>query len=254
MGFLDKVRKLFSFSFNRLEDGTPLTPAQHRGLALGAVYAAESYLPINALTTESDRATAVALLASAWGVTGAGSAREVTESLLSQGHRAHYAVVNPRVERLYRGSRSDAAAVAQANLAALPGEAVARGLDLESTRDYYESWHEAAEEGLFDKLPRPLPASIMAWDMGRLVQLHRLIQDARLLRAEESWNAIASAARLAQPAYQSWRDFGDSFVVGRAFWLATHDLDRIAEDTDTFQRATAHLLSHEHSPWRQMAW
>ena len=30
--------------------------------------------------------------------------------------------------------------------------------------------------------------------------------------------------------------------------------DRIAEDTDTFQRATAHLLSHEHSPWRQMAW
>ncbi|MGW9417067.1 DUF1266 domain-containing protein [Cellulosimicrobium funkei] len=257
MGLFDKLKEMFSTTADLYakEDAPALTPAQQRGLALGAVYAVEGVLPINALTVEADARTAAKPLAAGWDVRGADDVERTYEFLLTQGHRGYYAIAMPKVEELYSGrlSRRDAKGAADQHVAQARQEATARGLDPERAVAFYQGWSASAQMGGHGELADPLPPSIAAWDAARVVHVSRLAVDAGFVTPERAWAAIEEAVTMSRPAYASWEQFGDGFLAGRAFWSAGNRTP-VDQDLPDFKRAVRRLLDTESSPWRTLSY
>jgi hypothetical protein len=250
VGLFSKLKDLFTFQFEVLEDAPVLTPDQDRALAVGAVYAAEGGLPINA-PTMTDPKTAAKLLSGAWDISGPTDVDAVYEFLLHQGHRAYYAIVAPRVEEAIAAGRRSRALRDQ-HKAQAAQDAAARGLDPQRASDWYDYWTASAVAGGHAELVDPLPAGIAAWDAARVVQLSRLLLDAGYVTPERAWSAMSEAAEMSRPAYSSWKEFGDAFVVGRAFWSAGNR-NPIDQDVRKFKDAVDNLLTTEGSPWLRLA-
>ncbi|KZM78908.1 DUF1266 domain-containing protein [Cellulosimicrobium sp. I38E] len=257
MGLFDKLKDMFSGTADLYakEDAPALTPAQQRGLALGADYAVEGVLPINALTVEADARTAAKPLAAGWDVRGADDVERTYELLLTQGHRGYYAIAMPKVEELYSGrlSRRDAKGAAEQHAAQVRQEATARGLDPERAVAFYQGWSASAQVGGHGELADPLPPSIAAWDAARVVHVSRLAVDAGFVAPERAWAAIEEAVVMSRPAYASWAQFGDGFLAGRAFWSAGNRTP-VDQDLPDFKRAVRRLLDTESSPWRTLSY
>ena len=254
-GMLKGVRDIFRTDFYVAEGAPELTTTQQRGLALGAVYAVEGTLPINALTAEADARTAARPLSAGWDVSGPGDVDATYEHLLSQGHRGYYALAAPRVEELFSGALScrDAKGAAERHRGEVAQEATVRGLDPERAVAFYTGWSASATAGGHAELPDPLPSSIAAWDAARVVHVSRLLVDAGFVTPERAWAAIQEAVEMSRPAYSSWREFGDGFLAGRAFWSAGNR-NPVDQDLPDFVRATRRLLDAETSPWVRLAW
>lgn len=250
MGLFDKLKSMFSSDFVTLEGAPALTPEQDRALALGAVYAAEGHLPMNAPTAEADPATAQKLLSGAWDVNGPDDVDGAYAFLLHQGHRGYYALVSPRVDEVF-ASRNGRALQGE-HQARIAQEAAERGLDPARAQQWYVGWTGAAAVGGHASLPEPLPASIVAWDAARVVHLSRLLLDAGLVAPDRAWEAMGEAVGLARPAYRGWEEFGRAFVVGRAFWTAGTSRNPVDGDIDAFNGAVDDLLKVEGSPWLRL--
>lgn len=257
MGLFDKIKDMFSTSADLYaKEGAPeLSTTQRRGLALGAVYAVEGVLPINALTAEVDARTAAKPLAAGWGVHGAADVESTYDLLLSQGHRGYYAIAMPKVEELYSGrlGRREAKAAGEQHVAQVRQEATARGLDPDRAVASYQGWSASAQVGGHGELSDPLPQSIAAWDAARVVHVSRLAVDAGYVTPERAWAAIDEAVAMSRPAYASWQQFGEGFLAGRAFWSAGNRTP-LDQDLPDFKRATRRLLDTESSPWRTLSY
>ncbi|MFE0460448.1 DUF1266 domain-containing protein [Kitasatospora sp. NPDC058965] len=257
MGILGSLKGLFSFSYNTLADAPALTVEQERGLALGAVYASEDHLPINALTMEADARTAAKVVRGPWGVVDTASARETYRYLLDTGHRGIYQVVRPYLGEFYGAKkRSESIAVQRRGAQEIPEEARRHGLVANDVLRYFSGYTNTIYE-VGRNLPEQLPNSIAGWDAARVVQVSRLFVDAGFVQPEEAWAAIARAVELARAEHTSWADFNAGFVFGRAFWqmgMAGPDADKIAQDVTTFQIHAERLLSRDDSPWTRLAW
>ncbi len=252
MGLFDKIKAIFATEFATLDGAPALTPEQDRALALGAVYAAEGHLPMNAPTMEADPGTAQKLLSGAWDVHGPDDVDGAYAYLLHQGHRGYYALVAPRVEEVFatRGGRG----LQKEHQARVAQEAAERGLDPARAQKWYVGWTGAAVAGGHAALPDPLPSSIVAWDAARVVHLSRLLLDAGLVTPDRAWDAMGEAVGLARPAYRGWEEFGRAFVVGRAFWTAGTSRNPVDGDISKFDGAVDDLLKVDGSPWLRLAY
>ncbi len=254
MGLLNALKGMFLFSFNVLEGAPPLNPQQKRGLALGAIYSAEAHLPINALAVEGDRESTRSVIAEAWDVTGPSDVEGAYEYLETSGHRTLYALVAPKVELLLTTEdQYNDLELARAHEREITEQAPHSGLSIETAHHYYHCWRAAAQLGRLDALDKPLPTSIVAWDAARMVNLTRLMLLPEYISEAQAWAAIERATDLCRQAYySSWQDFGDAFVVGRAFWMAGISNGSGDSEIEVFQRACRRLRDIEGSPWRDI--
>jgi hypothetical protein len=60
--------------------------------------------------------------------------------------------------------------------------------------------------------------SILAWDLGRNIALCRWGYDVGFLTEEEAWDKIMYYAKMIQPLYKSWEEYGYDYYMGRVFW------------------------------------
>jgi hypothetical protein len=257
VGFLSGLKGLFSLEYNVAENARPLSPIEQRGMALGAVYAANMCLPMNALTTEQPHRTVTSMLENAWGVRGPADVEPTYADLLQVGHRGYYAVVNPFLERVKHEMATKKFSARRKALQAIEDEvrqtAAGVGLDPETTLGYYTGWSRSFYSGGHDEFPSTLPASISAWDAARVVHVSRMLRDAGLVSEDDAFAAIGQAVELSRPDYSSWREFGEAFVVGRSFWTAYGD-GQVDKDSGTFLRDVNQLLEKEGSPWLTVPW
>ncbi|MFF7635355.1 DUF1266 domain-containing protein [Kitasatospora sp. NPDC008050] len=257
MGIFGSIKGLFTFSYNTLADAPALTTEQERGLALGAVYALEGDLPINALTMEADAKTAAKVLRGPWGVVDAESARETYRYLIGSGHRGYYQLVRPYFEELGNAKkRSEYVAVQRRGAQELPEVALQYELAPEDVLRYFGGYARTIYE-VRRNLPEQLPKSIAGWDAARVVHVSRLFLDAGFLQPDEAWAAIAQAVQLARAEHSSWTEFNSGFIFGRAFWqmgMGGADAEKIARDVSMFQLNSERLLTREDSPWARLAW
>jgi Protein of unknown function (DUF1266) len=248
MGLFDRVKKAFSYEFNVLEGAPNLTPEQARGLALGAVYAAEGDLPINALTTGFDSGSTRSVLSQAWDVAGPADVESAYANLVGSGHRGYYEIVHARVDALFTQKRREAAKLAGQHETEIRQEAESAGLDPATAMKYYQAWGASASVGGHAELIDPLPQSIAAWDAARVVHVSRLVVDSGYATAEDVWPHIANAVDFSRSAHRSWAEFGSAFLVGRAFWRSGlgHHVDN---DLAPFKLAVDNLTKTPGSPW-----
>ncbi len=262
MGLLDSFKNMFSFKYNILDGAPALTRDQDRGLALGAMYAVEGHLPINALTMEADPRTAAKLSKGAWDTVDAETARETYRFLLGGGHQSAYGLILPYLDQYLEVApgrrRSEIKAVNDRAASELPALAARHGLDPDMVKRSFTNctlfygyiWAYGQPSG-------PLPRSIVAWDTARVVHVSRIFLDAGFVEPAEAWSMIAQAVDLARPSYASWADFNEGFLTGRAFWQLRgkrYNQEQIKDDGEKFSQAADELLSRDDSPWNRLPW
>jgi hypothetical protein len=255
VGILGKLKSIVDSGFKVLPDAPPLTERQERGLALGAVYAAGDYLPINALTTTADAQTAARILAQAWDVYDAASARATYRFLLGEGHRNVYTCVRGYLNAGWDLSRSEERARIEQATREIPAIAMSRGERPDVALNYFQTaWPVRAMMQWY--YPRRIIDNILAWDAARVVHVSRFIVDAGLLHPDEAWTAIDDAVELARPEYPSWEEYQLGFLAGRVFWQANagFDAQEVGTDHRRFSSGGKSLLSRPDSPWLRLAW
>ncbi len=252
MGLFSSLSKAFTFSFNVLDDARPLSAREHRGLALGAVYAVEGDLPINALTMRADQRTAAKLLAQAWDVHGPEDVDTAYRFLLDGGHDRYYRLIGPEVMRLAEagGRRQDYAAAAQL----VRERAGFLDLDVDQAETWFTGWSLSLQSGGHEHLPHPAPESITAWDTARVVHLSRLMADAGYVSEHDAFDAIDTAVDQSRAAHGSWREFGSAFLTGRAFWRARDVRNPVDSEAVHFTKAVEDLHTRDGSPWLTLSW
>ena len=90
-----------------------------------------------------------------------------------------------------------------------------------------------------------LPATALAWDLVRAVNMARWTHLFGYISEEEMWQTMQAVAQLAEEHFASWGAYGLSFVLGRGAWQG---------DTDQCEGAyeiVSTLLEKAESPWMQ---
>lgn len=86
---------------------------------------------------------------------------------------------------------------------------------------------------------------IIAWEIGRAAYLVRVGVEVKLLKADEAWKYLEIAYQRAIRTFDSWEDFGRSYIIGRCLWAS----DPEERDVLGFCNAMKWLMKHPESPW-----
>lgn len=201
----------------------PLTPAQRWVMAANAQHARRNGERLDSLHSGHSPATEKWLLKEWWGCTDRTQVLATIEELSDGGHDAHFQQVRAAV----------AAHEAAGDLAAWTAS-----LDGDERRQVE-----------FVRACSSPNASLLGWDLVRVVQVARSAYVARYLTEAECWELLMPVGRRLQAAHGSWSELGAGFHRGRAFWGGhSADSDALYEETDSWLRDAAD------SPWRQLDW
>jgi hypothetical protein len=99
----------------------------------------------------------------------------------------------------------------------------------------------------YDRLGRK---SILGWDYARFISLCRWGYLVIYLNENEAWNCIRPAARLLGKTFESWKDLGENYLIGREFW----SYDETMRTGELYRVAYRNLLTHPDSPWNRLPW
>ncbi len=90
--------------------------------------------------------------------------------------------------------------------------------------------------------------TIVAWDIGRLINVARWSYTSGYLSRRESWEWIETAGDHAQATFDSWKEFGDSYELGSRFWHLGQGLEFDGG------RDCAWLSHSPQSLWNRIPW
>ncbi len=217
---------------------------QQRMLALGAILKVNNGEYINTLESGLDTNDILMLVEDWWGITDRESALEVLDWLKEEGHRTIYEVILHlmdkypwyEMEQVIGKNLPDLLDIEDPDEAA---ETVSKALS------FYRSMKEASrlfvKESLFEQ---PYPESLIAWDLGRMINVACWCTEAGFLDEEEAWQHIEKASGIITDTYASWRDFGINYIFGRYVWAGDK------EGHDPMIDIVEFLSASEESPWK----
>ena len=70
------------------------------------------------------------------------------------------------------------------------------------------------------------------------------------LTEDEAWDRIMPAARRLQRTFDSWKDLGENYLIGREFWSQ----EETERNGPLYREVYQHLLDDSASPWNRCAW
>jgi hypothetical protein len=204
-------------------------------LAVGAINGEQLTANVDSLETGIDRARLVEGLSESWGISSPDSARSTIDGLLREGHRVYF---------------NDVVAIAR-NPENTWKLAVQRFEEPDRVLEYVKHWAETEPElraaGML-KSEQDIARGISSWDLGRAINVARMAYDAGYLSRDEAWAAIEQAAALARPAFSSWEELAQSYMLGRAMWSGSGMM------LDGLMDISKKLLVDAESPWTQIRW
>lgn len=92
--------------------------------------------------------------------------------------------------------------------------------------------------------------SLLGWDYGRYISLCRWGYLVGYLTEGEAWARILPAAQTLQRTFDSWKDLGENYLIGREFW-SPHETKK---NGPLYHEAYQKLLNDPASPWHRYAW
>lgn len=119
-------------------------------------------------------------------------------------------------------------------------------------------WEAAMREGLrFSQLKRVYTVKrlkeyfddrlLHAWDWGRAIYLIRWSYTVDYIGTEEAWELIHHFQDLIQKEYVSWKDFGQSYALGRFYWSSGNGKER-SKTNEVFTEIDS-LMRESENPW-----
>ncbi len=92
--------------------------------------------------------------------------------------------------------------------------------------------------------------SLLGWDYCRYIALCRWGYLLSYLTEEEAWEKIMYAAHILQVSFESWKDLGENYMIGRVYWSYEAAVVR----GQRYRNAYEKLLSDPKSPWNTTSW
>lgn len=92
---------------------------------------------------------------------------------------------------------------------------------------------------------------IIVWDLGRNVALCRWGYDVGFFTEEEAWEKIMYYAKLIQPLYNSWEEYGYDYFLGRVFWASGFG-EEVRYEVQTY--AFYEKLIGKNGHWSKLKW
>ncbi|KPK72462.1 hypothetical protein AMJ87_04665 [candidate division WOR_3 bacterium SM23_60] len=92
--------------------------------------------------------------------------------------------------------------------------------------------------------------SLLGWDFCRYIHLCRKGYLLGYLSENEAWRLMIPKARILQQTFDSWKDLGENYLIGREFW----SLARTRASGWFYYRAFKSLLENPDSPWNTIPW
>ena len=216
----------FEWEIERKDDGK-LTPTQQRLLAFGAPLLVLSSDYVDSIETSHEMYNLKEMLKDSWDVTDRTSALETIGWLLHEGH-------HEKVDKVL-------------------AEVVAKGLDNLSEEELQDEETKTAEVcTTIEKMledgycsVEDLPATALAWDLVRAINMARWTHLFGYISEEEMWQTMQAVAESAGEHFASWNAYGLSFVLGRGAWQGDSD------QCEGAYEIVSTLLEKAESPWMQ---
>ncbi|MEY4513966.1 MAG: hypothetical protein RLZZ450_6088 [Pseudomonadota bacterium] len=221
----------------RFKGDTALSSEQRWAIAAGADLAVRNGQFLDALPTGLTHAHEI--LSTWWGIESREDALDMLRHLAREGHRASY----QQVVTLVRGQP-------ESQQRALI-ERVAFDIEQPELAETFEtllaSQRLLVDDGLL--AADAAPPNLLAWDLGRLINICRWCFDVGWLSEEECWRHILPAADALQREYDSWSELSTAYVMGFVMWKGGDpDLEYGVLKSDRKL-----LLSDARSPWKRLA-
>ncbi len=217
-----------------------VSAAEHfKALACGSNLAYLDCMYLNTLSSGKPSGQIIAMLYRDWGIEDFRGLRSTIEWLVNSGHRRFYECLVPQI----KGIRpADFARHVQAAATKL-GEDFGQIEDFAVNSVVTQQWLKA--RGAFVAARGP---SMLAWDLGRAINLCRWGFDAGYLERDEALKIILACASTLYGHYDSWRDLSEGYLLGFGCWSG--DEGALAELWDDHEL----LLTHTASPWVSISW
>ncbi|UCF71189.1 MAG: DUF1266 domain-containing protein [candidate division WOR-3 bacterium] len=94
------------------------------------------------------------------------------------------------------------------------------------------------------------PKSLVGWDYCRYIHLCRRGYLLGYVSKNEAWSLIMPKARLLQATFDSWKDLGENYLIGREFW----SFERTEASGEFFHQAYEKMINDPASPWNTIPW
>ncbi|HEY5894661.1 MAG TPA: DUF1266 domain-containing protein [Chthoniobacterales bacterium] len=159
-----------------------------------------------------------------WKIANRADALQTLDWLLASGHRDIFAMLDD---------------------GQIEARLLASGLDRAAVNETFQWIRTAQDQRGFDR--RSL---FLAWDLCRCIHVARKAYVSGYLDEAEAWDRSMTAARLIQKRYDSWKDMGESYLLGRQLW--SQGGDQMEQVRVVFQL----LLNPKdaNSPWNNIPW
>jgi len=92
--------------------------------------------------------------------------------------------------------------------------------------------------------------SLFGWDYSRYICLCRWGYLVGYISEEEAWAKIIPVARMLRNKFDSWKDLGQNYIIGRQFWSYQQTETKGYLFEDAYQR----LVDMPSSPWNKYPW
>jgi hypothetical protein len=212
-----------------------------KAIACGGNLAFVNSMYLNTLGSYKPISQILEMLESEWEIESKDGLVDIIDWLTTSGHRKYFDLIKDGLK-----------GVPQAEMAGKIEE-ITNELDGERDFEVIESYAMNTIYGLkllkgngfFKTMKQP---SILAWDLGRAINLCRWGYDVQYFTKEEALTMIQKCATQLYITYDSWRSLSEGYLLGCFMWSG--DEERIEE---LFEEHTI-LLEHADSPWVNIAW
>ena len=151
---------------------------------------------------ERGRNACLNILSRDWGITTRVELFETLDSLETGGHAASFREIQEIIRELLKAGDNSSAV-----------SAVLNRYEWDETK-YNRFMYVAANWSKYQSLP------IKAWDLGRSISLCRWGYNVGFITEDEAWARIFRIAKIIQPFYSSWEEYGYDYFMGRIFWAS----------------------------------
>jgi hypothetical protein len=154
-----------------------------------------------------------------WGITTREELFRTLDSLETGGHAASFREIQGIVNEVIKAGNNNSAV-----------SAVLNRYQWDITK-YNRFRYVAANWNMYEFM------TIKAWDLGRSISLCRWGYNVGFITEDEAWARIFHIARIIQPLYSSWEEYGYEYYMGRVFWASGfEEEERYLEWTEPIYR------------------
>ncbi|MBD5386351.1 DUF1266 domain-containing protein [bacterium] len=230
----------------RTQGDASLSADQVRAIAVGALYAYQQGGYTDVMYPDIEESRLNTMLADWWGV----ESRESAISTLNYLCKAPSQTILPFVVEAYKTSDKQHVSnmikdyVSQYDDAEEAYQDITDRVRIQSN-NLQSQIKELIEDGIISSDEDVTQLGVIGWDTGRLNLVARASYQKGYISEEECLECVNQAYAMSQSAgFNSWKDFANSYMLGRTLWNGDCNMIGLAQD----------LLTKPNSPWIRFKW